>query len=117
MVAPEYNDWDIRYGNGSMVLIYTNTSPFADIISTDNWYGILETENITTGIVNPGSADARGWRSLITLDLADTDYIQTVFTWVPSAETGIRREITLNWTIIDGINPVSTRIIGFLTIY
>jgi len=113
MMAPEYIDWDIRYGNCGMVLSYTNASPFADIISTDNWYGILETENITTGIVNPGSADARGWRSLITLDLADTYYNQTVFTRVLSAETGIRREITLNGTIIDAVNPVSTSKIRF----
>lgn len=106
-LIPSYMSWDIRYGNCAMVLMYSPESAYADMISTDNWYDVLDRENVTWAIVSP-DADARGWRSLITIALADTYYEKPVFSSLIPVETNITFEDSDDGKIISAMNPKSS---------
>ncbi|MCA1915272.1 substrate-binding domain-containing protein [Methanospirillum hungatei] len=105
-LMPSYITWDIRYGNCAMVLSYTPESAYADMITSENWYDVLSQEKVTTAIVHP-DADARGWRSLVTLSLADDHYEKPIFETIIPPESGITRMESENGTIVSAVNPHS----------
>jgi molybdate/tungstate transport system substrate-binding protein len=107
-IVPGYADWYIRYGHCDIVLTYANTSPYAGTVTSQNWADILSRDNVTLAVLDPGSDDTRGWRSLISMDLADAYYNRSVFNRVIPPSTSIFRERTDNGTVIDAINSTST---------
>jgi molybdate/tungstate transport system substrate-binding protein len=72
-LIPEYADWDIRFATNQLVLCYTDKSRFADQITADNWYEILEIKGVIWGYSDP-NLDPCGYRSLMVLQLAEKYY-------------------------------------------
>lgn len=105
-LMPSQITWDIRYGNCAMVLSYTSDSACAEMITSDNWYDILSQKNVTTAIVHP-DADARGWRSLVTMSLADDYYEKPVFSTIIPSESDITRLESENGTVLSAVTPHS----------
>ena len=70
-----FSDWYIRFASNEVVLAYTNQSNFASEIDASNWYEILTRDDVTFGFANP-EIDALGYRSLITIKLAESHYGQ-----------------------------------------
>ncbi len=105
-LMPSYITWDIRYGNCAMVLSYTPDSAYAEMITSDNWYDILSQKNVTTAIVQP-EIDARGWRSLVTMSLADDYYEKPVFSKIIPSESDITLLESENGTVLSAVSPHS----------
>ncbi|MGC9444746.1 MAG: tungstate ABC transporter substrate-binding protein WtpA, partial [Candidatus Methanospirareceae archaeon] len=73
MMYPEYADWYVRFGENQMVIMYSNTSLYADEINESNWYEILARPGVTFGFSNP-MLDASGYRTLTLIPLAELYY-------------------------------------------
>ncbi|MBN1682010.1 tungstate ABC transporter substrate-binding protein WtpA [Candidatus Bathyarchaeota archaeon] len=69
----KYSNWYIRFSGNNIVLAYTNQSKYSSEINSDNWYNILNRNDVKIGIANP-QIDALGYRSIITLQLAEYYY-------------------------------------------
>ena len=69
-LIPAKADWNIRFATNQMVLCYTPNSRYADQIKADNWYEILQKEDVMWGHSDP-NLDPAGYRSLMVLQLAE----------------------------------------------
>ncbi|MBI9081685.1 MAG: tungstate ABC transporter substrate-binding protein WtpA [Pseudodesulfovibrio sp.] len=72
-LIPKFATWNVRFATNQMVLCYTNKSKFANEITGDNWYDILEREGVVWGHSDP-NLDPCGYRSLMVLQLAEKFY-------------------------------------------
>jgi len=72
-LIPEYADWNVRFATNQLVLCYTETSKYADIITQSNWYDILMSKGVVWGHSDP-NLDPCGYRSLMVLQLAEKYY-------------------------------------------
>ena len=68
-----YADWYIRFSSNSVVLAYTDKSKYAGEINAQNWYEVLARAGVKYGMPDP-IVDALGYRSLMTLKLAESYY-------------------------------------------
>lgn len=103
-LMPDYHSWDIRYGHCRMVLTYIDDSAYAQNTTSENWFEILAEEGVSWAMIDP-STDSRGWRSLISIGLADSYYERPVFESLVDPATNISREETGETDIITAINP------------
>jgi molybdate/tungstate transport system substrate-binding protein len=72
-LIPEFADWNIRFATNQLVLCYTDQSRYADQITADNWYEILQKDGVVWGHSDP-NLDPCGYRSLMVLQLAEIFY-------------------------------------------
>jgi molybdate/tungstate transport system substrate-binding protein len=72
-LIPEHATWNIRFATNQLVLTYTEQSRYADEISADNWYEILQRDDVEWGHSDP-NLDPCGYRSLMVLQLAEKFY-------------------------------------------
>ncbi len=72
-LIPEHATWNIRFATNQLVLTYTEQSRYADEISADNWYEILQRDDVEWGHSDP-NLDPCGYRSLMVLQLAERFY-------------------------------------------
>ena len=70
-----YASWYIRFATNRLGLAYSTRSQFADEITADNWYEILQRPGVRVGIADP-RFDASGYRALMVTCLAEDDYDQ-----------------------------------------
>jgi len=73
LMFPDYADWYIIFASNQMCIAYTDTSQFADEITSDNWYEILQREGVTYGRSDPDQ-DPCGYRTLMVWQLAEKHY-------------------------------------------
>ncbi len=73
LMFPDYADWYIIFATNQMCLTYTDDSQFADEITSDNWYEILQREGVTYGRSDPDQ-DPCGYRTLMVWQLAEIHY-------------------------------------------
>jgi molybdate/tungstate transport system substrate-binding protein len=73
LMFPDYADWYLIFATNQMCLTYTDTSKFADEITSDNWYEILAREGVTYGRSDPDQ-DPCGYRTLMVWQLAEIHY-------------------------------------------
>jgi len=73
LMFPEYADWYITFACNRMVIAYTDSSQFADEVSKDNWYEILQREGVKYGRADPDH-DPCGYRTLMVWQLAEDYY-------------------------------------------
>jgi molybdate/tungstate transport system substrate-binding protein len=71
--SENFTDWYIRFAGNDIVLAYTNASTDAEELNATNWYDILRRPGVTFGFPNP-LIDALGYRTLMVLQLAETQY-------------------------------------------
>jgi len=72
LMYPDFADWYIIFASNQMCLTYTDTSAFADEITSDNWYEILQS-GVTYGRSDPDQ-DPCGYRTLMVWQLAEIHY-------------------------------------------
>jgi molybdate/tungstate transport system substrate-binding protein len=68
-----YAGWNVIFATNKMVLAYTPDSAFADEVSVDNWFEVINRPDVRLGISDP-RMDANGYRSLMTVRLAEDFY-------------------------------------------
>nr|WP_319490279.1 tungstate ABC transporter substrate-binding protein WtpA [uncultured Desulfobacter sp.] len=72
-LIPSLADWNIRFASNQLVLCYTDSSRYAQEITSDNWYEILLKKDVVWGHSDP-NLDPCGYRSLMVLQLAEKFY-------------------------------------------
>ena len=73
LLIPGFADWNIRFATNQLVLCYTDKSAYANEITAENWYEILEKKNVVWGHSDP-NLDPCGYRSLMVMQLAEKHY-------------------------------------------
>ncbi len=73
MYEEDKADWTVRFARNRMVLAYTDQSRYKDEISTDNWYDVLDLNDVKYGFSNPND-DPCGYRSQMVTLLAEGHY-------------------------------------------
>ncbi|MCF8228688.1 MAG: tungstate ABC transporter substrate-binding protein WtpA [Bacteroidales bacterium] len=73
LLIPEYTDWAIKFASNEMVIAYENHSRYSDQIHEQNWYKILNKEDVIYGRSDPNS-DPCGYRTVLLADLASDYY-------------------------------------------
>ncbi|MBN1632158.1 MAG: tungstate ABC transporter substrate-binding protein WtpA [Thermoleophilia bacterium] len=68
-----YADWSIMFATNEMALAYTPDSAFADEVTDQNWFEVINREGVRLGISDP-RIDANGYRALMTVKLAEDYY-------------------------------------------
>jgi molybdate/tungstate transport system substrate-binding protein len=72
-LIPDHATWNIRFASNELVLAYTDKSRHANEITSENWYKILQREDVEWGHSDP-DLDPCGYRSLMVLQLAEKFY-------------------------------------------
>jgi molybdate/tungstate transport system substrate-binding protein len=75
LLIPEFAGWNIPLATNELVLAYHKSSRMSDELNDKNWYHILQRDDITYGRSDPDS-DPCGYRSVLTIKLAETHYRQ-----------------------------------------
>ncbi|MCX6278213.1 MAG: tungstate ABC transporter substrate-binding protein WtpA [Bacteroidetes bacterium] len=75
MLIPQYCDWNIRFVANEMCLVYTPKAKYANEINRNNWFDILLRKDVTFSRSDP-NADPCGYRSVMTMQLAEKFYKQ-----------------------------------------
>lgn len=73
LLIPDYADFNILFAKNEMVIAFSETSKYADEITTDNWYEVLLRDGVNYGHSDP-NADPCGYRSLMVYQLAEAYY-------------------------------------------
>lgn len=73
LMYPDYADWYIIFATNQMCLCYTDQSKYADEITADNWYEVLQRDGVTYGRSDPDQ-DPCGYRTLMVWQLAEKHY-------------------------------------------
>jgi molybdate/tungstate transport system substrate-binding protein len=72
-LMPDFADFNIRFATNQLVLTYTEKSRYADEINAENWYEILQHQDVQWGHSDE-NLDPCGYRSLMVLQLAEKYY-------------------------------------------
>jgi molybdate/tungstate transport system substrate-binding protein len=75
LLVPEHVSWYVEFARNRMVVAYTDRSRGADEITGDNWYQVLARPGVEVGRADP-NLDPNGYRTLLTLQLAERHYRQ-----------------------------------------
>jgi molybdate/tungstate transport system substrate-binding protein len=73
MMLPDHADWYLTFAKNRMVLTYSNDSKYADEITAENWYEVLDRDGVRWGFSDPNS-DPCGYRTPMVIQLAETYY-------------------------------------------
>jgi molybdate/tungstate transport system substrate-binding protein len=73
LMFPNYADWYIIFASEQIVLCYTEKSKYQNQINADNWYEILQKEDVKFGRHDPDQ-DPGGYRTLMVWQLAEKYY-------------------------------------------
>ncbi len=73
LLIPDHTDWGISFATNEMVLSYTDKSPLASEINSDNWFDIISSEKVVYSRSDPDS-DPGGYRAVLTIKLAEKYY-------------------------------------------
>lgn len=68
-----YADWTVQFAGNRLGIAYTGDSLYADEINADNWFEILNREEVRLGLADP-RLDAVGYRTLMIAQLAEKYY-------------------------------------------
>jgi ABC-type molybdate transport system, periplasmic component len=72
-LMPSQVKWYLDFARNRMVLAYTPKSRFADEITPDNWWSIVQRSGVQVGRSDP-NLDPNGYRTLLTMQLAERHY-------------------------------------------
>ena len=102
---PNNATFDIDFAKNTIVLVYTSTSKESATITADNWYKVLAKDGVTYAISDPTS-DPAGYRSLMTIALAEQKYADTtIFSTVVAPYSKITKNTAGGKTTIDATKP------------
>jgi len=93
------------FAKNAMVLVYTDTSKYANEINADNWYTILGRADVKYAISDPKS-DPAGYRSLMSIALAEKKYNDaTIFSTLVTPYSKMTKTVAGDVWTIDATNP------------
>lgn len=75
-LMPQHAAWYVRFARNRMVLAYTPKSRYADSITPENWWQIVQRPGVETGRSDP-QLDPNGYRTLLVLQLAERRYAKS----------------------------------------
>jgi len=73
LMFPHHTDWYVIFASEQIVLCYNEKSKYQDQINADNWYEILQKEDVKFGRHDPDQ-DPGGYRTLMVWQLAEKYY-------------------------------------------
>ncbi len=73
LLIPDHASWAIQLASNELCLAYTDKSTYSDEFTEKNWFEIISRDDVRLGRSNPDS-DPCGYRSVLTLKLADVYY-------------------------------------------
>ncbi|HEX6966790.1 MAG TPA: tungstate ABC transporter substrate-binding protein WtpA [Gemmatimonadaceae bacterium] len=73
LLMPGQLTWYVQFARNRMVIAYTDKSRFANEITSDNWWRILQRPGVQVGRSDP-NLDPNGYRTLLTMQLAARYY-------------------------------------------
>jgi molybdate/tungstate transport system substrate-binding protein len=73
MMVPDYAEWYLTFAKNEMVLTYSDDSAYADQITENNWYEILQEDGVIWGFSNP-NLDPCGYRTPMVIQLSELYY-------------------------------------------
>ncbi|NPA39830.1 MAG: tungstate ABC transporter substrate-binding protein WtpA [Thermodesulfobacteria bacterium] len=73
MLFPKYANYVKLFARNELVLCFTNTSKYANVINSQNWYKILARPDVKWGFSNPND-DPCGYRTVLAIGLASIYY-------------------------------------------
>lgn len=73
LLIPENAQINIRFASNQLVLCYTGGSRYSENITDENWYDILQKEDVVWGHSDP-NLDPCGYRALMVMQLAEDFY-------------------------------------------
>ncbi|MEO2117430.1 MAG: tungstate ABC transporter substrate-binding protein WtpA [Methanocaldococcus sp.] len=73
MMMPNYSDWYVMFARNEIVLAYTDKSKYKNEITSENWYKILQRDDVKIGFSNPND-DPCGYRTQMVLLLSELYY-------------------------------------------
>ncbi|MFP4050878.1 MAG: tungstate ABC transporter substrate-binding protein WtpA [Thermoplasmata archaeon] len=92
MYKKDKASWTVRFAKNRMVIAYTENSAYRDEINEDNWYEILNKNDVKFGFSNPND-DPCGYRSQMVTLLAEDHYkYDKIFDSLIEKNTAIRAE-------------------------
>jgi molybdate/tungstate transport system substrate-binding protein len=75
LLMPQYVTWYAQFAHNRMVIAYTDRSRYASEINADNWWKIFLRPGVQVGRADP-NLDPNGYRTLLTIQLAERHYKQ-----------------------------------------
>jgi len=75
LLIPEFAGWNIRFAGNEMAIVYGGESRHAAELTAENWFNVLLRDDVAFGRSDP-NADPCGYRTILTLKLAETYYGQ-----------------------------------------
>ena len=100
LLIPEHASWNISFASNEMALAYGPHSLYSEAITGENWYAMLLKDEVNFGRSDPDS-DPCGYRTVITLRLADRHY-------------GVNQSKNLLEKDLEHIRPKETDLLGML---
>ena len=92
MYSKDKADWTVRFAKNRMVLAYTEQSNHKDEITSENWYKVLNRDDVKFGFSNPND-DPCGYRSQMVTLLAESHYDNdTIYDTLIESNTAIKAE-------------------------
>jgi molybdate/tungstate transport system substrate-binding protein len=90
MMLSEHADWYLTFAKNRMVLTYSNESNYADEITAENWYEVLNRDGVRWGFSDPNT-DPCGYRTPMVIHLAEGHYKNdTIFETLVENHSNIR---------------------------
>ncbi len=92
LMYPDYASWTVKFASNRMVLAHTEESLHVDNINEENWFEILEKEDVKFGFSDP-NLDPCGYRSQMVVYLAEKHYgVEGLFEGLIEENTNINVE-------------------------
>ena len=101
---PKYADYYVKFAKNSMVLMYTNQSAYANEITTDNWYKILQRDGVRLATSDPNT-DPGGYRAYQAVKLSERIYgLDNIFSTIIGSHSKITTSAVDGAYVIDVTN-------------
>jgi molybdate/tungstate transport system substrate-binding protein len=68
ILMPEYADWILNFAINEIVIAYTEKSKYRNELTSNNWFKILEYDDVSFGRTEP-NADPCGYRAILSMKL------------------------------------------------
>lgn len=73
LLIPDFASWNIPFASNEMAIAYASFSRFSEEFGSENWYDILQREDVAYGRSDPDS-DPCGYRTVLSIRLAEIHY-------------------------------------------
>ncbi|MBS3817625.1 MAG: tungstate ABC transporter substrate-binding protein WtpA [Candidatus Thermoplasmatota archaeon] len=91
MYEKDKANWTVRFARNRMVLAYTDFSSHKNEIGKENWYTVLDGEDVTYGFSDPNE-DPCGYRSQMVILLAEDHHDEHIYDDLIGDHTDIKKE-------------------------